>query len=172
MSDFTLYIERNVNISYQDPILYQEVGININKFSNEELLYFKYFHEKTNVFPKFVLILNNFIFYFIDGKKYAEVNKYIDDFRRSIKHKKILFIYLEDVLVNLIHRFFPNIYIYDLFIIEGEIIPEVCITVLSYRERGIAIGRKGDYIKTVNKILEKFINFKEGNVTVSCVVQS
>ncbi|KKN46944.1 hypothetical protein LCGC14_0668100, partial [marine sediment metagenome] len=30
MSDFTLYIERNVNISYQDPILYQEVGININ----------------------------------------------------------------------------------------------------------------------------------------------
>ncbi len=111
MSDFTLYIERNVNISYQDPILYQEVGININKFSNEELLYFKYFHEQTNVFPKFVLILYNFIFYFIDGKEYAEVNKYIDAFRRSIKHKKILFIYLEDVLVNLTHRFFPNIYI-------------------------------------------------------------
>ncbi len=170
MSDFTLYIERDVNNFYRDPILYQEVGIKINKFSNEELLFFKYFHEKTNVFPKSILILNNFMFYFIDGKNYAEVNQHITSFRRNIKHKKILFIYVEDVLINLIHRFFPNIYIYDLFILEGKATPEVCITVLSYRERGIAIGRNGDYIKTVNKILEKFIDFKERNVTVSCVV--
>ncbi len=172
MSDFKLYIEKNIDNSYQDPILYQEVGIKINKFSNEELLIFKYFHEKTNMFPKSILILNNFIFYFIDGKNYAEVNKHIVNFRRNIKHKKILFIYVEDVLINLIHRFFPNIYIYDLFIIESKAIPEVCITLLSYRERGIAIGRKGDYIKTVNKILEKFIDFKEGNVTISCRVQT
>ncbi len=68
MSDFTLYIERDVNNFYRDPILYQEVGIKINKFSNEELLFFKYFHEKTNVFPKSILILNNLCFTLLTAK--------------------------------------------------------------------------------------------------------
>lgn len=170
MSDFTLYIEKNPRNFYQDPILYQEVALSIKKFSNEELLYYKYFHENTKVFPESILLLNNFIFYFIDGAYYADVNDYLDKFRREIKHKKIIFIYMEDVLVNLIYRFFPNLFIYDLIIKNDNVIPEIIVTVLSYKERSIAIGRSGTYIKMINKIFEDYIDFKGDTVKLKCEV--
>ena len=170
MSDFTLYIEKNGHNFYKDPILYQEVSLNIKKFSNEELLYYKYFYEKTNVIPKSILILNNILFYFIDNEYYAEVNEFLNRFRNEIRHRKILFIYLEEILANLIYRFFPDIFIYDLIMIDDEFIPAIIIIILSFKQRGVAIGRKGNYIKTVNKIFEDYVKFKENPVKIRCEV--
>ena len=170
MSDFSLYIEKNTSDYFQDPILYQEVSLNINKYTNEELLYYRYFWEQTNTPLLSIIILNKFIFFFINGEYYAEVIEFKYQFRRKIKNRKIQFIFIEDTLLKLIYRFFPDIFIYDLIVIDDAPIPEIYLTVLSYRERGIAIGRRGDYIKTVNKIFENNVNFTEQPVKIKCEV--
>ncbi|MHA1438326.1 MAG: hypothetical protein ACTSPD_12185 [Promethearchaeota archaeon] len=64
--------------------------------------------------------------------------------------------------MKLLFRFFPDLYIHDIFLEKddntGENILYICF--LSYEERGIAVGKNGDYIKAVNKIFSKYIAFK------------
>ena len=98
------------------------------------------------------------------------MQKFLPKFRRNIKHRKVLFIYVEDVLANLIYRFFPDPFIFDLIVSNNKNIPEICIVVLSFEDRGIAIGCHGDYIKTVNIIFENYITFKENFVKINCKV--
>ncbi|MHA1932334.1 MAG: hypothetical protein ACW96X_07320, partial [Promethearchaeota archaeon] len=54
--------------------------------------------------------------------------------------------------------FFPDLYIHDIRIEKDESgIREISLYFLTYKERGIAIGRKGEYIKSLNELCQKFL---------------
>ena len=78
--------------------------------------------------------------------------------RREIAPKKVLIIRADNVFINLLVSFFPDLYIHQ-FLIEsdesGE--REIALYFLTYKDRGIAIGRRGLYIKTLNELCQKYV---------------
>ncbi len=132
------------------------------KFSKKELALLNYFFIKTKIFPKNVILIKNFIFFFIPKENYFEVNKHQSSIRKELK-KKILFIRDENIFINLLFGFFPNLYIHDLKLNVDEAtgLKEVKVCFVSYEERGIAIGRGGDYIKAINQIFKNHVKFEK-----------
>lgn len=150
----------------EDLIFSKKVKI-VKKFSNLELKLFNYFSEKTGgYFPENIILLNNFIFFFINPQHYFLLSKYIHTIRRDFSTKKVLFIRNENELIKLLFSFFPDTYIHDVQIswifssdFVDSTIKEILISIyfLSYEDRGIAVGKKGSYIQTVNKLFRHFI---------------
>jgi len=144
-------------------------------FSNQELLLFHLFNKITEVFPQNVIIINDFIFFFLKNENYFKAKTKLPYLRNKFQHRKILIVREEDVLVNLVYGFFPDPYIHTI-IIERNIYSgktNVMVGFLSYEERGIAIGCNGNYIKAVNEIFERyvfFVNSKGFQVRIKCVV--
>ncbi|MFO7796487.1 MAG: hypothetical protein R6W84_10060, partial [Promethearchaeia archaeon] len=137
------------------------------KFSNRELKLYNYFSYKTGgFFPDNIIVMNDFIFYFINPKYYFLLSEYIHGIRKDFNKNKVLFIRNEEKLIKLLFSFFPDTYIHDVHIkwmeskknerksLEGILIS---ISFLSYEDRGIAIGRKGSYINTVNQLFRDYI---------------
>lgn len=137
--------------------LYQKVKFK-KKFSNKELIFLNYFYEKTKIHAENVIIKENFIFFFVRGRDYFKARLYRDSFRKNLE-RKILIIRAEKVLINLLFGFFPDPYIHDLKLEINKQNGSKTVTVyfLSFKDRGIAIGRKGEYIKAINEIFEKFV---------------
>ena len=137
--------------------LYQNVKIK-KKYSNKELIFLQYFYEKTEIYPENVILTENFIFFFVKSQDYFKARLYLGSFRKHLENK-ILMIRAEKVLIKLLFGFFPDPYIHDLKLEINKQSGSKTITVyfLSFKDRGIAIGRKGEYIKAVNEIFEKFV---------------
>jgi len=144
-------------------------------FSNQELLLFHLFNKITEVFPQNVIIINDFVFFFLKNENYFKAKTKLPYLRNKFQHRKILIVREEDVLVNLVYGFFPDPYIHTI-IIERNIYTgktNVMVGFLSYEERGIAIGCNGNYIKAVNEIFERyvfFVNSKGFQVRIKCDV--
>ncbi|MFX1280167.1 MAG: hypothetical protein ACFFA3_12180 [Promethearchaeota archaeon] len=141
-----------------DLYFYQMLSF-VRKYSNFELKLGHYFYNKTKgIFPEFIAVINNFIFFFVKKDRYFSSKIYLDSMRREIAPKKVLIIRTDNVFINLLVSFFPDLYIHQ-FLIEsdesGE--REISLYFLNYRDRGIAIGRRGDYIKTLNELCQKYI---------------
>jgi transcription antitermination factor NusA-like protein len=85
--------------------------------------------------------------------------------RREIGDRKIIIIRIEKILINMLFSFFPDLNIENIKIEydKNSSNREISIYFLLFEERGIAIGRNGDYIRAVNKIFEKFIVFENQN---------
>ena len=149
-----------IHASFIDNLLfYQKIKVK-KKFSNKELLLFHFFHEITKIFPQNVITINEFIFFFLKNDNYFNAKSKLPYLRKKF-HRKIVIVREEDVLVNLVYGFFPDPYIHTVRI-ERNVntgITDVKVGVLSYEERGIAIGSKGNYIKAVNKIFEGYVIF-------------
>ena len=141
-------------------LFYQKITVK-KKFSNKELLLFHFFHEITKVFPQNVIIVNQFVFYFVKNDNYFYAKSKLPYFRKKFQHRKIVIVREEDVLVNLVYGFFPDPYIHTVRIEKNVYTgkTDVMVGFLSYEERGIAVGCKGNYIKAVNKIFESCVNF-------------
>jgi hypothetical protein len=158
-----------------DKMLFYE-RLKIKKiFSNEELLLFHFFHEITEVFPQNVIIVNEFVFFFLKNENYFNAKSKLPYLRKKFQRRKIGIVREEDVLVNLVYGFFPDPYIHTVKI-ERNVYTgktEIVVGFLSYEERGIALGCKGDYIKAVNEIFKKYVVFVENNgfqVRIKCDV--
>ena len=69
----------------------------------------------------------------------------------------------EKILINLLFGFFPDPYIHDIIFAINKNTGAINVTMhfLSFEERGIAIGRNGEYIKAINEIFEKFIIYEK-----------
>ncbi|MHA2006143.1 MAG: hypothetical protein ACXABO_01510 [Promethearchaeota archaeon] len=151
-----------------DLIFYQIITFN-KKYSNFELKLHKYFFDKTKgINPAFIVVIEQFIFFFVKNKDYFASKVYLDSMRREIVNKKILIIRTENVLINLLFGLFPDLYIHDLSV-ELEFSSkkrEISVYFLTFRDRGIAIGRGGNYISTVNVLLKKYIVFENSNKTI------
>ncbi len=136
----------------------QKVEIKKN-ISKEEILLHNYFHENTNIYPKKVIAKNDFIFYFVNNKDYFKVKGFLNSMREQFPKRKILIIRAESTLLRLLFNFFPDTYIHDITLGLTEDTGKQIINVkfLFYKDRGIAIGRKGEYIKVVNEIFNNYV---------------
>ncbi|TFG05065.1 MAG: hypothetical protein EU539_09800 [Promethearchaeota archaeon] len=137
------------------------------RYSNEELIYYRYFYHKTGIEPEHVILVKNFIFFFVNNTEYFRVKQHLNLVRKMF-YQKIMLIRAETTLMRLLFSFFPDPYIHDVRveynIYSRKKIIDICF--LSFEERGIAIGRNGDYIKAVNEIFEKHLIFEESNVPI------
>ena len=132
----------------------------VRKYSNFELKLSKYFYNKTNgIFPEFIVVIDKFIFFFVKKDRYFSSKIYLDSMRREIAPKKVLIIRIDNIFINLLFSFFPDLYIHDIKIESDESSGEreISLYFLNYRDRGIAIGRKGSYIKSVNELCQKYV---------------
>ena len=116
------------------------------KFSNYELKFAQYFHRKSKVFPENIIIIGNIIFFFVKNEYYLKSKKVIGVLRKEIKNKKISIVRNENSLIKLIFSFFPDTYIHDVKIEanEKDHLKTIVIYFLSFKERGIAVGCKGN----------------------------
>lgn len=135
--------------------------INIRKkFSNTELKFLKLFFEKTNIFPVNVILTDMFVFFFVKSADYFTAKSHLKKLRHIIKSRKILVIRAETTLIKLIFSFFDDIYIHN---IRTNVNPKrdiIDVLFLSNKDRAVAVGKEGKYIKTVNYLFKNYISFK------------
>jgi hypothetical protein len=132
------------------------------RYSNNELIYYRYFYNKTNVYPEHIIIIRNFIFFFVKNQDYFKVKLHLGSFRRNLG-SKVLIIRAEKTLIRLLFSFFPDLYIHDIVSSINKYTGTINMTIyfISFEERGIAVGRNGEYIKAVNEIFDKYIIFEK-----------
>ncbi len=135
--------------------------INIRKkFSNTELKFIKLFFEKTNIFPVSVILIDKFVFFFVKSADSFTAKSHLKKLRHIIKSRKILVIRAETTLIKLIFSFFDDIYIHN---IRTNVNPKrdiIDVLFLSNKDRAVAVGKEGKYIKTVNYLFKNYISFK------------
>ncbi|MFW9878487.1 MAG: hypothetical protein ACFFG0_35850 [Candidatus Thorarchaeota archaeon] len=163
--------------SLLDDLYFYQILSFVRKYSNFELKLNRYFYNKTNgIIPEFIVVINKFIFFFVRKDKYFPSKIYLGSIRREIIAKKVLIIRAENVFINLLFSFFPDLYIHDIKI-ENDIKSgkrEISLYFLSYKDRGIAIGRHGEYIKCLNELCQKYIILenKKTPLKIKCKVLS
>jgi len=133
------------------------------RYKNRELALHQYFFKKTQINPENIIIIKNFFFFFVRNKDYFKAKLSLREFRNELGDKKVQVIRLEKTLMKLILGFFPDPYVHDIKLLTDHNTGKRIINVelLSFEERGIAIGRSGDYIKAINELFEKHIIFEE-----------
>ncbi|MHA1987940.1 MAG: hypothetical protein ACW98D_14990 [Promethearchaeota archaeon] len=145
----------------EDLIFYQLLSYT-KKYSNFEIKLHNYFYAKTRgIYPEFIIVIKQFIFFFVKNEYFFTSKLHLDSIRRGMKSKKILIIRTESVLINLLFSLLPDLYVHDI-VLETEYSSnqrEISIYFLTFKERGIAIGRGGEYIKSVNELFRSFIRF-------------
>ncbi len=142
--------------------LFLSQKINIKRiYSNKELYLHQYFVKIVKINPISVFIYNNIVFFFVKSEDYFKAKYPLGILKKRI-NKKVLIIRAEKSLIKLIYSFFPDVYIHNINFNFNKISNEKTITIelLSFQERGIAIGRNGDYINAVNEIFRRFVNFE------------
>jgi transcription antitermination factor NusA-like protein len=80
---------------------------------------------------------------------------------RAKSNNKVIIIRAEKTLIKLILGFFPDTYVHEITLDTdrtGKII--VNLHFIFYEDRGIAIGRGGEYIKLVNEIFKKDVELE------------
>jgi hypothetical protein len=146
------------------------------KFSNENLKLFQFFHKITKIYPYNVIIERGIVFFFIYNEKYFEAKSQLPYIRKIFDEKKVVIIREEEVMVKLLFALFPDCFIFDLKIeINLETRKrEIIVGVLSFIERGIAIGCNGDYIKAVNNIFKNYVIYEKNStnfpINIKCEV--
>ena len=145
------------------------------KYTNREILLHHYFYQCCKVYPKNIILICNFVFFFVDSRDYFNAKRSLSLMRRQLRGKKLLIIREEKTLLRLLYNFFPDPYVHDIRIhrnvYSGK--KEIIVGFLSFVERGIAIGCRGEYIKAVNKLFEKnvsFGNYKGFPINIKCEV--
>ncbi|TFF96495.1 MAG: hypothetical protein EU544_00550 [Promethearchaeota archaeon] len=161
------------NLLTEKEFFSQSIAIK-KKYLNRELYLHQYFCQKTRIIPENVIICQNFIFFFVENKDYFQAKKHISRLRKTLSKYKIQIIRAEHIFIKLLFSFFPDIYIHDVHLEFNNKATHnfVDILLLSYEERGIAIGGKGDYIKVVNEIFNSYIEYDKqfSPLRISCKV--
>lgn len=147
-----------------DLFFYRKLKIR-KKFSNEEIQLYQYFHSKTKLNAENIIVYRDFVFFFVKNNDYYKAKLFLKKFRRELD-KKVLMIRTERTLIKLLHGFFPDLCIHDILIEMDNLQREKVIKIyfLSFEDRGIAIGRNGNYIKAVNEIFKKFVILEKKGV--------
>ena len=128
------------------------------KFLNEELKFLTLFFEKTNIFPVSVILTDTFVFFFIKSADYFTAKTFLKKLRYIIKNRKILLIRAETTLIKLIFSFFDDTYIHNLRTNETPKRTIVDVLFLSNKDRAVAVGKEGKYIKSVNYLFKNHIS--------------
>ena len=130
------------------------------KFSNTELKFFKLFYAKTNIFPVSVILVGKFVFFFVKSSDFLTAKRYLKKLRYIIQSRKLLVISAETTLIKLIFSFFDDTYIHNVRTNENPRRDIIEVLFLSHKDRAVAVGKEGKYIKTVNYLFKNFVSFK------------
>ena len=132
--------------------------INIKKqFFNPELKLVKFFYEITNIFPVCVIRINEYIFFFVKSGDHFAAKSYSRKLRYLMKRRKILIIHEEPTLIRLIFSFFEDTYIHSVVLIESPTGDIIDVLFLFNKDRAVAVGIDGSYIKAVNYIFRNYV---------------
>ena len=145
------------------------------KYTNQELLLHHYFYQCCKLYPKNIILISNFVFFFVNSRDYFNAKISLPIMRRQIQNKKILIIRDEKTLLRLLYNFFPDPYVHDIRVYRNVYSgkKDIIVGFLSFIERGIAIGCKGEYIKAVNKLFDDYIIFDNDDgfpINIKCEV--
>ena len=151
-----------------DLIFYQLISYK-KKYTNFEIKLYNYFHVKSGgIYPEFIVVIRQFIFFFVKNENYFASKHYLSSMRRGMKSKKILIIRTESILINLLFSLFLDLVIHDIVLemdnSSGQ--KEISMYFLTYNERSIAIGRGAEYIKCVNDLFKRYIRFENKNTPI------
>ena len=139
------------------------------KYTNKEIKRYHFFKHKTNLYPENVLIRKGFVLFFVKTTEYFKSKKFLKSMRNELKDKVII-IRAEKTLIKLILGFFPDTYVHEITLDKdstGKII--VNLYFIFYKDRGIAIGRRGEYIKLVNEIFKNEIELEyDVDIEIRC----
>ena len=161
----------------EDLILYRRLSIKPGKYSNYELKLHKYFFNKTQIDPNYIILIKiehiEFIFFFVKQDKYFQAKAYLNSIRHNIKNKKVLIIGLDQTLINLLFNLFADLYIDDIKVERNNVKAEYEISLCFLNELNtyhIAVGESGCYIKAVNELMRKHITFDDEKtpLTIKC----
>jgi len=149
----------------EDYLFLWQIVLVKKKFSNKELNLLRYFLEITNITPVDIILRNHFIFFLVNNEDYFQAKQFITKLRSKLQKKKILIIRDETTLSRLLFSFFQDTYIHDIILNNDYVSNKKFIKILFLieKDRAIAIGNEGDYIKTINFMFDKCINFKNFN---------
>ncbi|MHA1687846.1 MAG: hypothetical protein ACTSUN_00665 [Promethearchaeota archaeon] len=149
----------------EDLFFIQNISIK-KQYTNRELKFHHYFHSITKLYPVNIIIIDPFLFFFVNKQDYFKAKLFLNALRKKF-NKKVLIVRNETTLMNLLHELFPDTYIHDLRF-DNENTISVCF--LTWEERGIACGTNGDYIKTVNQLFKHHIHFEKpvGELIIKC----
>ncbi len=140
--------------------LYFSQIVNIKKkFFNIELKFIKFFFEITKIVPVFVIIRNQFVFYFVKPRDFFIAKFFLRKLRYKLNGKKISIIRAETTLIRLVFSFFDDVYIHNVKLIEKTNGTLIDVIFLFDKDRAIAVGNEGGYIKAVNYIFRNYIDF-------------
>lgn len=149
-----------------DLILYQLLRF-IKRYSNYEIKLHKYFFNKTQIDPFYITVITieniDYLFFFIDKENSFKARMYTKSIRHEIKKKKVSIIRIDNILINLIFNLFPDLCIHNITIETNNLNGKYEISIYFLRELNtyhIAVGRNGGYIKAVNILFKKYINFE------------
>ncbi len=134
--------------------------VNVKKhFFNTELQLIKFFFEITKIFPACIIRINEFIFFFVKPSDYITAKLYVRKLRYLFKNKKILIVREESTLIRLVFSFFEDTYIHNVMLIENPKRDIIDVLFLFKKDRAVAVGIDGGYIKAVNYIFRNYISF-------------
>jgi len=134
--------------------------VNVRKhFFNTELKLSKFFFEITKIFPVCLIRNDNFLFFFVKPGDFLTAKLYLRKLRYLLKNKKILIIREESTLIRLVFSFFEDVYIHNVMLIESPTVDIIDVLFLFKKDRAVAVGIDGGYIKAVNYIFRNYISF-------------
>ena len=134
--------------------------VNVRKhFFNTELKLSKFFFEITKIFPVCLIRNENFLFFFVKPGDFLTAKLYLRKLRYLLKNKKILIIREESTLIRLVFSFFEDVYIHNVMLIESPTVDIIDVLFLFKKDRAVAVGIDGGYIKAVNYIFRNYISF-------------
>jgi hypothetical protein len=134
--------------------------VNLKKhFFNTELKLSNFFFEHTRIYPVCIIRNDNFVFFFVKPGEYFAAKLFLRKIRYLLKNKKILIIREETTLIRLIFSFFEDVYIHNVILIENPTKDIIDVLFLFKKDRAVAVGIDGAYIKTVNYIFRNYISY-------------
>ena len=134
------------------------------KFSNHEMNLYHFFFKITGIYPDNIIFLPPYVFFFVKSEYYFRAKRFLKSLRTQLSNKKVMIINSESSLIRLLFNLFPDTYIHDIILeVNNKNTRIIKIIFYFYEDRGIAVGKKGNYIKIINKLFEKFINLEKND---------
>ena len=144
--------------SIQKNFWYQRINVK-KHFSNRELLLCDLFYQKTKIYPKNLILLQDFIFCFVDGENYFEVKSFLPYLLKLMVNKIILVIRKEENLIRFLYNLFSNSYVHNISLqLKKNYV--VSIHVFSSDQTKVSIEFLNQYFKVLNKLFEEFVEFE------------
>jgi hypothetical protein len=151
--------------------LTQKVKIK-TKYSKDEFDLYNFFFKITNVYPDNVILMHPYVFFFAKNENYYKSKRKLNTIRKKLRNKKVMIVKTEPTLIRLLFSLFPDTYIHDVLLdIKEDGTRLITILFYFYEDRGIAIGKKGSYIKAINRIFNEYFIFwtNTSPIEIKCV---